>query len=136
MPSVFTIEGLTAAQIAQLGNARAQVPVVRYPPYGSPLAPHGAYNVGSTRPPTLVFNPAHLVVDPPRVRLPDRGPITDYGQQYAPLLMMRPYVNLSGPEDTEFAERRNNVIAIASAVGLAVAGWYVGASIGKRRARI
>lgn len=84
MPSVFTLEGLSNEQLA----------VVGYPPYGSPLAPHG-YPLGPTRPPTLVYGDRRLANMPPLVRYPERGPITDYGDENWKFLLMQPYVNLA-----------------------------------------
>src|SRR5271170_7991028 len=130
MPSVFTIEGLSAAQLASINDAP---PIVaRYPPYGGPFSPHAAYNVGLTRPPTLVFNAQHLVQEPPRVKWPERGPITDYGAQYEPLLMNHPYVNLGNALPATPSNRRDAAIAVMGIVGVLALSAAIGTALGKR----
>lgn len=72
MPHVFTLEGLSSAQLAGLGAE----PTVTFPPGGSPLAPHVAV-IGPTRVATQVFGPGGTPVMYRR-RYPARGPVCDY----------------------------------------------------------
>lgn len=72
MPHVFTLEGLSNAQLAGLSAG----PVVTYPPAGLPPAAHQAI-VGPTRVATPVFGPGGTPIMYRR-RYPARGPACDY----------------------------------------------------------
>jgi hypothetical protein len=138
MPSVFTIEGLSAAQLASLGDSRpdSQLPVIGYPQYGGPSAPYGV-PIGPVRPPTLVFNSDKLAAMPGFVQFPDRGPITDYGDEYWRLLAMKPAVNLPthlGLSADHDPKHRTHHKIMAGMLGLAVVavGAGVGTMLGRR----
>jgi len=72
VPHVFTLEGLSDAQLAGLRDA----PTVSFPQAGQPLAPHQAI-VGPTRVATPVFGPGGTP-QMYRLRYPARGPVCDY----------------------------------------------------------
>lgn len=116
MPHVFTLEGLSAAQLAQLGNANSSVTpnsgvqVVYYPDWGQPLAPTGS-PIGPARPQVPVYGPGGTPV-PYRATYPARGPVCDY---CAP-----PMAALNGPQlgdVTEFLRRQNPLVAGALVLG-------------------
>lgn len=71
MPHVFTLEGLTDAQLHGLG-----ADPVNFPEAGQPLAPHQAI-VGPTRVAPMVFGPGGTPIMY-RHRYPARGPVCDY----------------------------------------------------------
>jgi hypothetical protein len=71
MPHVFTLEGLTDAQLAGLSAEP-----VNFPEAGQPLAPHQAI-VGPTRVAPMVFGPGGTPIMYRR-RYPARGPVCDY----------------------------------------------------------
>lgn len=115
MPHVFTLEGLSTAQLAGLSAE----PVVTFPPAGSPLAPHAAI-IGPTRVATPVYGPGGTPVMYRR-RYPARGPVCDYcdpdyftvmngGQQVIP------YHQQFG-DATDFLSRQRPFVAGAMVLG-------------------
>lgn len=140
MPHVFTLEGLSDAQLAGLNAAP-----VNFPEAGQPLAPHQAI-VGPTRVAPMVFGPGGTPVMYRR-RYPARGPVCDYcdpdyftaingGQAVIPYRQQ-----LGGAE--EFLERQTPVVrtslvaggALLVGAGLATLGVWLYHKVGYRSKR-
>lgn len=128
MPHVFTLEGLTDAQLAGLSAEP-----VNFPEAGQPLAPHQAI-VGPTRVAPMVFGPGGTPVMY-RSRFPARGPVCDYcDPDYFTVInggqTVIPYRRQLGDIETYLDRQtpavRNTMIAGgALAVGAALAGFGV-----------
>lgn len=128
MPHVFTLEGLTDAQLAGLGAES-----VNFPEAGQPLAPHQAI-VGPTRVAPMVFGPGGTPIMYRR-RYPARGPVCDYcdpdyftsingGQAVIPY--RRQLGDIETYLDRQTPAVRNTMVAGgALAVGAALAGFGV-----------
>ena len=114
MPHVFTLEGLSATQLAATNGSvtpNTGVTVVNYPEWGQPLAPT-AQPIGPARPQVPVFGPGGTPV-PYRRMYPARGPVCDY---CAPTTAALNGSNLSA-DVTEFLRKQNPLVAGALVLG-------------------
>jgi hypothetical protein len=116
MPHVFTLEGLSAAQLAATDSAvtpNTGVTVVNYPDWGQPLAPT-AQPIGPARPQVPVFGPGGTPV-PYRRAYPARGPVCDYCSPEAAALN-GDGAGL-GADVTDFLRKQNPLVAGALVLG-------------------
>lgn len=110
MPHVFTLEGLSAAQLAATDSSvtpNTGVTVVHYPAWGQPLAPT-AQPIGPARPQVPVFGPGGTPV-PYQRTYPARGPVCDYCSPEAAALNGAS-AGL-GTDVTEFLRKQNPLVA-------------------------
>ena len=116
MPHVFTLEGLSAAQLAATDSSvtpTTGVTVVHYPAWGQPLAPT-AQPIGPARPQVPVFGPGGTPVSYRRA-YPARGPVCDYCSPETAALN-GDSAGL-GADVTDFLRKQNPLVAGALVLG-------------------